>query len=428
MMKEPAPRLALLLAGILCAGALQSSLRADTVVQLNLYPTAVGTPNNIQIHLYDNNAPITVQNFLKYVTHGDYNGTIIHRDAYNQDGSKFVIQGGGYMPVIQNNTVTGFSHIATYGTILNEFSSDRSNVYGTIAMAKLGGDPDSATSEWFINMNNNSALDLPANGSFTVFGNIINASGTGGMNLANTIANDGPYNLSNYGSAFGEMPLYTDGTNYSLIGISTAVVMPADWRGGSGTSWDTATNWDLGVTPGGAGGKIKFGNQSGNSVVNMSTTGRTTGSITFGATTNTTIQSTGGFSLTLDNIGGLSTVDVAGSHTISAPVVINNDVTFSGTGSGAKSLNLSGGVSGMHIIKATGGLNLTAKKIRADTLILDGATLTMLPSGTGGGAAAGASSEVNAVPEPSSLVLLGTAAAGLFAYTWRRWNRRAKAC
>ncbi len=99
---------------------------------------------------------ITVANFLRYAGRGDYNTNgIIHRSAPG-----FVIQGGGYA----YEDVTSpfglyryFFHIPKDPPIQNEFSPSRSNVRGTIAMAKLPGNPDSATSEWFFNLADNSA-------------------------------------------------------------------------------------------------------------------------------------------------------------------------------------------------------------------------------------------------------------------------------
>ncbi len=65
---------------------------------------------------------------------------------------------------------TALNPITSYGPIQNEFSSDRSNVSGTIAMAKVGNDPNSATSQWFVNLGDNSANLDNQNGGFTVFG------------------------------------------------------------------------------------------------------------------------------------------------------------------------------------------------------------------------------------------------------------------
>jgi cyclophilin family peptidyl-prolyl cis-trans isomerase len=127
-------------------------------------------------------APVTVLNFQSYVVRGDYAGTIIHRSDPG-----FVIQGGGF-----ERTVNSLNPVATDPQIPNEpctieqgntVCTVRGNVRGTIAMAKLGGQPNSATSQFFINLGDNSFLDS-TNGGFTVFGNILGA----GMTVADDIA------------------------------------------------------------------------------------------------------------------------------------------------------------------------------------------------------------------------------------------------
>ena len=111
------------------------------------------------LELFDTGAPGTVENFLNYVESGRFNESVVHRSVPN-----FVIQGGQY--VISAGT-TQLSQIAIDGTIANEFN--QSNLRGTVAMAKVAGDPDSATSQWFINVADNASLDSQ-NGGFSVFG------------------------------------------------------------------------------------------------------------------------------------------------------------------------------------------------------------------------------------------------------------------
>jgi cyclophilin family peptidyl-prolyl cis-trans isomerase len=116
---------------------------------------------NIQVNLFDEDTPKTVENFLAYVNDGAYTDSIIHRSVSN-----FIFQGGGY-------TFNGaeLETIPQNSAVINE--PVFSNVKGTIAMAKLGGDPNSATSEWFFNLADNSAnLDLQNDG-FTAFGQVI---------------------------------------------------------------------------------------------------------------------------------------------------------------------------------------------------------------------------------------------------------------
>ena len=105
-------------------------------------------------------APITSLNFLQYVEDGFYNETIFHRVI-----ADFVVQGGGFL--------TGLAaQEGVRDTIQNEFSADRSNIRGTVAMAKVGGDPDSASSQFFFNLADNSANLDDQNGGFTVFARV----------------------------------------------------------------------------------------------------------------------------------------------------------------------------------------------------------------------------------------------------------------
>ena len=138
---------------------------ADPQVELR---TSAGT---ITIELYTDRAPVTVKNFLQYVTDGYYNGTIFHRVI---DG--FMIQGGGFT----SNLVKK----ATRPPIVIESKNGLRNEVGTMAMARTA-DPNSATSEFFINLVNNDALNYPGRDGhgYTVFGKVIN-----GMEVVEKIA------------------------------------------------------------------------------------------------------------------------------------------------------------------------------------------------------------------------------------------------
>ena len=159
--------------------------------------TDLGT---VEINLYDNATPATVTNFLNYVNSGAYTDSIFHRSVPG-----FVIQGGGFITDI--NAQVG--EIMTNPAVTNE--PVYSNVRGTIAMAKLGGDPNSATSQWFINLANNAANLDDQNGGFTVFGEV-----TAGMDVVDTIAGLPRYD---FGSAFSNLPLQ----NYSAADFTNNV-------------------------------------------------------------------------------------------------------------------------------------------------------------------------------------------------------------
>ncbi|MCS7167194.1 MAG: peptidylprolyl isomerase [Gemmatales bacterium] len=104
--------------------------------------TSLGT---IRVELYMDKAPITVKNFLQYVDEGFYDGLVFHRVIKD-----FMIQGGGFEP--------GMKPRKTRPPIKNESANGLSNRRGTIAMARTP-DPDSATSQFFINVRDNTFLD-----------------------------------------------------------------------------------------------------------------------------------------------------------------------------------------------------------------------------------------------------------------------------
>ena len=104
--------------------------------------TSLGT---LTIELEDDKAPITVKNFLAYVDEGFYDNTIFHRVIPN-----FMIQGGGFEP--------GMKQKKTKGQIKNESSNGLTNQRGTLAMARTNV-PDSATSQFFINVKDNGFLN-----------------------------------------------------------------------------------------------------------------------------------------------------------------------------------------------------------------------------------------------------------------------------
>lgn len=233
-----------------------ASIGASTVKM----DVAIGnqSTDTIYIELYDNVAPNTVQNFISYVSSGDYVNSLIHRSVPG-----FIVQGGGFTynpefdsdarffsafgptnlvefadPVtgelgvrpigetylvdannddipdvdVNGNVISrvndGLNTITQRGPILNEFNL--SNIRGTIGMAKLSGDPDSATSQWFVNLADNSAnLDFQ-NGGFTVFGQVLG----NGMDFFDAVSNLDIYSIAaNIHPELGSLPV----VNYDLF-------------------------------------------------------------------------------------------------------------------------------------------------------------------------------------------------------------------
>lgn len=163
---------------------------------VNLSPTTIGTIGNgvINVVLFDQvnqGAPLTVQNFQTYVNSNSYTNSFIHRSVPN-----FIVQGGGYT---YNNGV--LNAIPANAPVQNEYSAGRSNTRGTIAMAKLGDNPNSATNQWFFNLADNSANLNNQNGGFTVFGQARTAN-----DLA-TIDAIAAVRVYNAGGVFSNLPL-----------------------------------------------------------------------------------------------------------------------------------------------------------------------------------------------------------------------------
>ena len=124
----------------------------------------------IHLELYPAQAPASVANFVEYANSGFYDGTIFHRVI-----SQFMIQGGGFTPDMQKK--------ATREPIPNEANNGLSNRRGTIAMARLP-QPHSATSQFFINVQNNMNLDYKGGNEwgYAVFGKV-----TEGLNVVDDI-------------------------------------------------------------------------------------------------------------------------------------------------------------------------------------------------------------------------------------------------
>ncbi len=152
---------------LLCA----SIIAADD----NYYPKIKIETNkgNMMLELYPDKAPKTVANFLRYVDNGFYDNTLIHRIIPG-----FVIQGGGFTP--------DYKRKETDQPVQNEADNGLKNIRGSISMARTHN-PHSASSQFFINLKDNKALDHRDKSlrgwGYCVFGQVIT-----GMQVADTIA------------------------------------------------------------------------------------------------------------------------------------------------------------------------------------------------------------------------------------------------
>lgn len=144
------------------------------------------------IELYGDKAPITVENFLQYVEDDFYDGTIFHRSVFD-----WLIQGGGYTEDLTEKE--------TRAPIKNEASRELKHERGTIAMARHS-DPDSADSQFFINLDNNSSFNhrgrTPDRYGYCVFGKVIE-----GMDVAEAIGSVEKIEKEGFGVNFPAEPI-----------------------------------------------------------------------------------------------------------------------------------------------------------------------------------------------------------------------------
>jgi cyclophilin family peptidyl-prolyl cis-trans isomerase len=156
--------LALALAGAPSRAAEEAGSATKGGSNVVVLETSLG---NIEIEVDAQKAPVSTENFLAYVDAGHYDGTVFHRVIPN-----FMIQGGGFDET--------FAQKSTRAPIKNEFGNGLTNQRGTIAMARTN-DPNSATSQFFINVVDNGFLNNPP--GYAVFGKV-----TAGMDVVDKIA------------------------------------------------------------------------------------------------------------------------------------------------------------------------------------------------------------------------------------------------
>jgi peptidyl-prolyl cis-trans isomerase A (cyclophilin A) len=193
---------------VLLAGMLPTDARGGTVVR---FDTNLA---DFDVELFDAEMPITVANFLSYVSGSSYSSTLIHRSTTYNPSDIQIIQGGGYL--LSSNQILP---VATNAPIVLE-SGTATNVRGTIAMAR-GAATDSATSQYFFNVQDNPAL----NGNYAVFGRVVGAEG---LTALDTIGAVTVYDVSvQLGSAFSELPLTSPSLDpSSLVMVNSVAVVP----------------------------------------------------------------------------------------------------------------------------------------------------------------------------------------------------------
>ena len=201
---------------------------ADTVINVHFatgtlirFETSAGT---YDVELLDAEAPVTVANFLSYQSSARYDNLIVHRNVSN-----FVVQGGGF--TVSDGNV---SAVQNNPPIQNEFLAANSNVRGTLAMAMVSGNINSGTSQWFVNVVDNTFLDA---GKYTVFGRVIGS----GMTVVDAINKTSTYNISSVydNGALAEVPLFNPPPAGTQLSGTVSLQAGSTTLTGSGTAFST---------------------------------------------------------------------------------------------------------------------------------------------------------------------------------------------
>lgn len=167
--------------------------RAGTLVQFRF---TIGT---VEVELHEQDKPVTVRNFLRYVNSDRWDDAFVHR----RGTTIAVVQGGGFRLDNEDPENPQPVPVDSFGEIVNEYGVGEtySNTFGTLAMARRSGQVNSATSHWFFNLADNSELDSMDEG-FTVFGRVVR-----GSKVLTSFYNADEISVVSLGGALTELPV-----------------------------------------------------------------------------------------------------------------------------------------------------------------------------------------------------------------------------
>lgn len=179
-------------------GDLESSSNPVALVETSL--------GNIYIELFSSDAPTFVANFVNYLESGRWSDSLFHRRSTVQSSGLAVLQGGGY----HYTDSGGLSSVDTFDPVPDQIAPGRPHLERTIAFAKAG--PNTATSQFFINLEDNSGLQFLITDRFTVFGRIADNASWGVVQAIAALPTSDIRNDPNFGTnpargAFSEAPL-----------------------------------------------------------------------------------------------------------------------------------------------------------------------------------------------------------------------------
>ena len=185
--------------------------RISTILAFTFFTASVMAENtlvkiqtsegDIYLELYNDKAPLSVANFLAYAKEGFYDGTIFHRVI-----STFMIQGGGYTETMERKP--------TKDPIKNEANNGLKNLKGPISMARLP-DPQSATAQFFINVQDNTSLNFTGEQNTITWGYAVFGKVVQGMEVVNEIR---------FTPTAGKMPFRRDVPMKNMVIKSVTVV------------------------------------------------------------------------------------------------------------------------------------------------------------------------------------------------------------
>jgi cyclophilin family peptidyl-prolyl cis-trans isomerase len=189
----------------------QLTIVPGTILQITISTYPGGGSSNFMVQLFNHDKPATVENFIHYITSGSYSNTFFDRDVTN-----FVLQAGDYVTTDRTTNGLNVNYVSTGTNIFPSQVDSEFNVgplipnhFGTLAMALVSGETNSATSAFFFNLADNSAsLDSQ---DFTVFGRIL--SGTNILQYFNTLSAPSNGIYDGFSSA-PTLPVNYDSTNY----------------------------------------------------------------------------------------------------------------------------------------------------------------------------------------------------------------------